>query len=564
MLATVNALEAMWSELYNTKVLQPLASRDKPQNGESTSSTTKASCTSPTPTSRDNKERISSSSSSDMILGSDEQVDGDGGSEGEEEEEGEEERLDLPTNYISPDSVYNVDWTRYLRLMQKYDYTELSPTIRLHLLAYLCNEVMDTTLFSTLITQLSQNKAQNILETTTEYTPETPYNITNTIHTRWMSLGNDRDGRQYWVFNTHDGLRLDIPNAHIDPQVISTDDTELLQWERRLFCFDSVLNTWLVYDNCTDINALLAWLTNITILESALQISLVNWMRYSNLPITERIVFSTTSSKRSKKGHDVEWDYELALRQAMRRAQNEEKGRVRKSTSTREQDESYLSYELSYGSHLSDVPLAPPRSRWDLTDHSYYWLPKHTDTVALLVDLYFPPGCEQLGAGMVQVDGRMVISGFKADEVSGHTISAEHGLRVGDIVVAVEDRLVFGSVEPVKEALQALFTRHKSRWSAPTKASTTPTSPTLGSSQVSSAKDGTSLLPVTSPVPPPLTVAERRSRGNLTKSEGTSLGDGDVLHKASTFTSGFIKAQILVLRQANPHRIYSKHYIFCF
>ena len=551
----------MWSELYDSKVLQPLASRHKPQNGDSSTSDITRAYGNVSPTLViGNKERISSSSSSSMTNNGDERVGGDDCTDGEEEEEG---RLDLPTNYISPDSVYNVDWARYLRLMQKYDYIDLSPTVRLHLLAYLCNEVMDTTLFSTLITQLSQNKAQTTLETTTEYTTETPYNITSTIHTRWMSLGNDRDGRQYWVFNTHDGLRLDIPNAHIDPQVISTDDTELLQWDRRLFCYDSVLNTWLVYDNCANINALLAWLSNITILESALQISLVNWMRYSNLPITERIVFSTPASKRSKKGHDVEWDYELALRQAMRRAQNEEKGRVRKST-TREQDESYLSYELSHASHLSDVPLAPPRSRWDLTDHSYYWLPKHTDTVALLVDLYFPPGCEQLGAGMVQVDGRMVISGFKADEVSGHTISAEHGLRVGDIVVAVEDRLVFGSVEPVKEALQALFTRHKSRWSVPTKAPNTPTSPTLGSPQVSSEKDGTSLLPVTSPVPPPLTVAERRSRGSLIKSEGTSLGDGDVLHKASTFTTGFIKAQILVLRQANPHRIYSKYYIFCF
>jgi hypothetical protein len=475
LLANVSVLESLWEEMYLKRILKPIQlSREIDARRISYLS-------------NEGKETISSSSSSSsQCLRSLEPTSG--------MMEDDDFKLEAPT---SGSADYN--WEYLVSAMTIKDPCVMPISLLLKLLTWLCTEIVQTDELSSYINSIASARSQTAKVRLPEITSDTQEpnkgsrpsanrrqedsddderlnknsklkkklstdkdvkqnevsalpELNGTINVessslRWMPLGQDRDGRLYWIFNIVDVLKSDPfinPATAYEGSALGKRITET-----RLFCEDKVDDTWIIYDQPEDINAILGWLTDKTVCEVQLQASLRNWMIYTGIPITAKI--EITSFKK--------------VRKSQSESESEQHTNERKSDRKKTTPQKLVSEDLSFSPTFPTSPVSPRngdlikadinQNRIDQDLYSF-WGPKELDALACLVEVVFPPDCRQLCVGMHACDNRMVVTGFRT-EPNGRSVGKECGFRIGDVILTVNGGLVTSNVDPIKSALQNLL-----------------------------------------------------------------------------------------------------------
>lgn len=446
-----------------------------------------------------------------------------------------EAALELPHNR-DVTSEHHVSWSHCSSVLSLWEYIDLPANTRLNLLSWLCFEIMDTEYISNFMSNLTAFKIpitrtyktgdedgsdDDAIGAASSLTPgksklpiikkrmssSSLVGSSNTTLSegvsdenadfgysvmRWTGLGKDRDGRLYWVFNAPDINKIESK----DESGVSSVLDEIR--ENRLYCEDVATGDWIIYDRVDDINFLLAWLTDKTICESQLQKALITWMKASEIPIT--VTPQSTMVKRSKKSMSAD---EANLGES--------------------ENIQLLTRNKSAGAGAESV------------DYSGHWMTKSTHAVAVLVDIYLVDGITSPGIGMLRADNAMFVTGFRRDG-NNRSLGEEAGLRVGDMIVAVNGRAVAGNIDVIRDTMAAILEPTKASESTQDEETTTGTTIQKKSTAGSTEK-----------------VKSRKS--NTTASNGTDNNEsvtGSVNQIYNTVFETTPRLQVLVLRRTDP------------
>jgi hypothetical protein len=367
------------------------------------------------------------------------------------------------------------DWHHFIRYLSKHEYSNAAVDVKLFMLTWACNELLQTKKCRLYMEKIMENLLKSVHSKTPSKSREadldvseaneateppkkkkavstsmvrghgdmdTPGKSIPTVSTlpsvvvgshdalqsseffeetiRLISLGKDRHSRVYWAFN----------EGPLSPSV-----------PPRIFCEDPLSSEWHIFSDERDLIQLTGWLCDRGVREVALKRAIVDWAHRNGVAaIFPKSADPVCASKIGSKS--------LTTR-ARRKSGSEHYETVAEPSVVSSSD------IIDAATSSDAVPIRPEdtfpfRSYPDLTN---FWAPKEGNPISFSVFIYLNEEF-QLGIGLKSINSYVIVSSIKAD-AEGRSAGRESGVRVGDVVLAVENQFVT-DIETIKTAISVL------------------------------------------------------------------------------------------------------------
>jgi hypothetical protein len=279
---------------------------------------------------------------------------------------------------------------------------------------------------------------------------------------RLVSLGRDRDCRTYWSFGGpkhRTGLDTDVP--------------------ARIFCEDPETTEWCVFNDERDLCQLTSWLSDKGHRELALRKAIIEWGEANRVTVVRKPVVdepvqlagaaksgpkANVSSRRRK---SQPGDEPASSGDTLAAIHDGDAGDDGKNEDDITSTSGEASNPATSGNHQSSSTTAVYHINpyQYIKDFTAYWVPNEKNPLSFNAFVYLNEEF-QLGLGLKCITGHVVVTSMKPDQ-RGRSAGRDAGIRVGDIVIGVENKYV-AEIEDIKNAIKNLSAAPKAVPAPPT------------------------------------------------------------------------------------------------